>query len=118
MKFAEVQTFVSDIARAREFYEETLGLQLKQEHAEWLIFALGDVEFVVMGGATRQSNCHEYGKSACTVLCLETDDIDRDFLKLKQRGVSFFSEVKTVAQGRFVAFKDPDGNPLELIQKK
>jgi predicted enzyme related to lactoylglutathione lyase len=117
MKFAEVQTFVTDITRAREFYEVTLGLQLKQAHADWLIFALGGIEFVVMSGATRQGDCHEYGRRAGTVLCLETDDIDRDFCRLKQSGVSFFSEVKTVPQGRFVAFKDPDGTPLELIQR-
>ena len=117
MKFAEVQTFVTEIARAREFYEGILGLRLKQAHAYWLIFALGDIEFVVMGGAMRKSDCREYGKSACTVLCFETDDIERDFRKLKQRGVLFFSEVKTVPQGRFVAFRDPDGNPLELIQR-
>jgi predicted enzyme related to lactoylglutathione lyase len=30
MKLAEVQTFVSDLARARLFYESVLGLQIKQ----------------------------------------------------------------------------------------
>ena len=38
LTFGEVQTFVSDLAAARDFYERVLGLPLAEETDEWLIF--------------------------------------------------------------------------------
>ena len=111
-----MQTFVSDLSRARLFYESILGLEIKQASAHWIIFSLGSLEFVVMAGATLSAKLDTYGKTACTVLCFETDDIDRDYNQLQNKGVTFLSDVKTVPQGRFVAFADPDGNPIELIE--
>lgn len=116
MKLAEVQTFVSDLSRARMFYESTLGLQIKQSGPDWIIFSLGSIEFVVMAGATEHTRCDVYGKTACTALCFETDNIEHDYHKLKSQGVRFYSDINTVPQGRFVAFADPDGNPIELIE--
>lgn len=38
--------------------------------------------------------------------------------KLKSKGVRFFSEINEVTLGNYyVAFQDPEGNFLELIQK-
>jgi predicted enzyme related to lactoylglutathione lyase len=93
-----------------------LGLQIKQAGTNWIIFSVGSIEFVVMAGATIRANSHTYGKTACTVLCFETANIDRDYQKLQTQGVTFFSNINTVPQGRFVAFADPDGNPIELIE--
>ena len=58
-----------------------------------------------------------YGTECATVLCLLSDDIDQDYEALKAKGVRFFSEVNEVPEGRYVAFQDPNGNLLELIQK-
>lgn len=116
MKFAEVQTFVSDLSRARFFYESVLGFEVKRTGTDWIIFSLGRIEFVVMAGATTQAKSDTYGKTACTVLCFQTDDLDRVCLELKTKGVRFLTEIRTVSQGRFVAFSDPDGNPIELIE--
>ena len=116
LKLAEVQSFVSDLSRARVFYEQTLGLSLKQAGGSWLIFDLNGLEFIVMGGA-KPVNPPEYGSQAVTVLCLETPDIEQTVKNLRHAGVYFLTSIKRVAQGAFAAFKDPDGNMIELIQR-
>ena len=117
LSFGEVQSFVSDLGRARDFYERVLGLRLVKEAPKWLIFDISGTTLVVMAGARPRKYDGTYGSESGTVTCLMTDDIDRDYAELKAQGVSFFSEVNEVAEGRYVGFQDPDGNLLELIQK-
>lgn len=113
----EIQTFVSNLHTAREFYADTLGLELVGESDRYLVFDVGEVKFIVMPGARRGTPRTTYGGECATVLCLSTDDIERDYEALRRKGVRFFSKIRDVPQGRFVAFQDPDGNLLELIQK-
>ncbi|HXV41891.1 MAG TPA: VOC family protein [Anaerolineae bacterium] len=52
------------------------------------------------------------------MLCLKTENIFQDYEQLKAKGVQFFSGINEVAPGKYyVAFQDPEGNLLELIQK-
>jgi len=113
----EVQTFVSDLAGAKVFYADTLGLNLVGESERWLVFDVSGVEFIVMGGAQPGGPKGAYGMECATVLCLKSCDIEHDYEALKDKGVLFFSGVTEVPQGKFVAFQDPEGNLLELIQK-
>lgn len=117
LKIAEVQTFVSDLARAKTFYEETLGFILKQSGDDWLMYGVGGMELVLMAGAQPNADSAGYGKQARTVMCISTDDIVATHSELKAKGVEFFSDIKEVPQGRFAAFRDPDGNHIELIQR-
>ena len=117
LSFGEIQSFVSDLGRARDFYERILGLKAVKETPKWLIFDMSGTTLVIMAGARPRQYDDSYGSESGTVTCLLTDDIDRDYAKLKAQGVSFFSEVNKVPEGRYVGFQDPDGNLLELIQK-
>ncbi|MFC1573418.1 VOC family protein [Candidatus Eisenbacteria bacterium] len=117
LSFAEVQTFVSDLWSSREFYAGVLGLKLVRESDRWLIFSLNGSELVLMEGARPAPPRGPYGTECGTVVCLLSDDIQRDYDALKSCGVRFLSEITEVAEGKYVGFQDPDGNLLELIQK-
>jgi catechol 2,3-dioxygenase-like lactoylglutathione lyase family enzyme len=117
LEFGEIQTFVSNLAAARRFYVDTLGLKLIKETDDWLILNVSGNRFILMAGARPVTRQESYGTECATVLCLLSDDIDRDYEALKAKGIRFFSEVNEVPEGRYVAFQDPDGNLLELIQK-
>lgn len=117
LTFAEVQTFVSDLAESKEFYEGVLGLELREETERWLIFDVSGTTLIIMSGAERRPYGGQYGSKTGTVVCLISEDIDRDFATLKRQGVRFFSSVNEVPEGRYVGFQDPDGNLLELIQR-
>lgn len=118
LSFGEVQRFVSRLDLARAFYADTLGLRLVEESPDWLVFDIAGVEYIIMGGAAPGTMQTTYGRTCATVLCLKSTDIFADYAHLKARGVPFFTEVNEVAPGKyFVAFQDPEGNLLELIQK-
>ncbi len=117
LTFGEVQTFVSDLAAAKDFYERVLGLALTEETEKWLIFDVSGTTLIIMSGAERRPYEGRYGSKTGTVVCLLSEDIDRDYAALQEHGVQFFSSVNEVPEGRYVGFQDPDGNLLELIQK-
>ena len=53
-------------------------------------------------------------------VAFHTKDIDQEYERLKAKGVEFLSAVQTMKMGggitKFVCFKDPDGQILELIE--
>ena len=51
LELGEIQTFVSNLERAISFYEEKLGLNLKNKTDKWAIFDISGTEFVLMSNA-------------------------------------------------------------------
>ncbi|MEU7955072.1 VOC family protein, partial [Micromonospora chalcea] len=52
-------------------------------------------------------------------LVLESDDLDADVARLRERGVAFAEDsVQVVPWGRYVTFADPDGNGLVLQETR
>ncbi len=117
LSFGEIQTFVTDLGRAKEFYRDVLGLQLCAESPGWLVFDVSGVAFVVLPGGSPVARDRPYGSDCATVLCLRTSSVERERARLEGHGIRFLTPTKTVPQGRFAAFQDPDGNLLELIEK-
>jgi len=110
------QIAVSDLARARAFYEGALGLSPAAGPSDLA------VAYPCGGGSALhvyQSPAHA-GKSTATIARWDVDDIDRVVDELTARGVHFerYDEpVKTDARGihdsgygKVAWFKDPDGN--------
>ncbi|MDB4982843.1 MAG: hypothetical protein JWM82_3595 [Myxococcales bacterium] len=112
---------VKDLARARKFYEGTLGLTVTNaEGAEALTFKSGNASLIVYRS--------EYaGTNKATALNWNVgDELEKTVAALKERGVTYehydlpgmtrTGDVHT-AMGRFKSawFKDPDGNIIALM---
>src|SRR5437867_12281543 len=118
---SKVMSFVGTLnpARARKFYEETLGLAFVSDEP----FA---VMFEANGSMLRVQKVHELLPAKHTVLGWEVQDIRAEIEELTKRGVCFDRYeglshddlgVWTSPSGAKVAwFKDPDGNTLSLTQ--
>jgi len=111
---------VKDLDRARTFYEDTLGLRVKNE--------MGDEVLSMKSGDTLINvyRSEFAGTNKATVLTFQVDDLEREVRVLKQKGV-FFEHYDLpglqqqgdvyVAEGFKTAwFKDPDGNILSLAE--
>ena len=117
--FEDVRTvavYVSDTERAKRFYIEILGFQLRVQVHESLCFlasASGRVHVYLEGGHRAAPN----GPDATRLgFFLETEGPARDaFDRLKEAGVTLLDEApEEVGDGVFVfRFLDPDGNVLE-----
>jgi predicted enzyme related to lactoylglutathione lyase len=110
----------ADIARARKFYEEKVGLVAREEVAGGVIYECGNGSWVFLypsGGA---------GTSKASQAFWQVDDVEAEVADLRSRGVVFeeydLPGVKTVngiATGggaRAAWFKDSEGNILAVVQ--
>lgn len=107
---------VSDVSRARRFYEETLGL------APGLAGGQGDswwVEYDLPGGgclAITNTTGATPSAAAGGTIALEVEDLDRLMADLRARGVEFKSDVIAGPRCRMAVCLDSEGNSLVLHQ--
>lgn len=112
---------VKDLDRARQFYEETLGLKARE--------TMGGEVFEVESGDTRfEVYRSEFaGTNKATALNFEVDDIEDEVNTLKEKGIFFekYDVQGLTPKGDFYEgeggfrtawFKDPDGNILSLVE--
>jgi catechol 2,3-dioxygenase-like lactoylglutathione lyase family enzyme len=118
----EAALAVSDLQRARRFYEHQLGLVPGEEEEQGVRYpcAQGSGIFVYL-------SAENAGRSPATAAGWFVDDLDATIDELASRGVSFESYdhpgIKTDERGIFDAghfraawIKDPDGNTLAISQ--
>ncbi len=107
---------VRDVARARKFYEETLGLEVGMAGGQ------GDmhwVEYDLPGGgclALTNTTGHDPSAKAGGTIALEVDDLDRLVETLRGKGVTFQSDIIRGPRCRTVVCLDSEGNALLLHQ--
>jgi catechol 2,3-dioxygenase-like lactoylglutathione lyase family enzyme len=109
---------VSDLGRARKFYEETLGLKFMDESPGGIRFQAGNGTWVFVYPSQYA------GTNQATCMSFEVDDIQATVKELRDRGVTFedydFPGLKTVdgiadlGQEKAAWFKDLDGNILAI----
>ena len=114
---------VSDMNRAREFYEGKLGLALSEQSVpDELLYTCADSTDIVV----YLSPAHA-GQGSATIAAWEVDDLDLEMDVLLSKGVDFESydepDLKTDARGvaqlhgsRIAWLKDPDGNTFAISQ--
>src|SRR5256885_14562845 len=74
---------VANVARARKFYEGTLGLKPKEEYAGGVIYECGKGSWVFMYPSAGA------GTSKASTAFLAVDDVAAEVRELKARGVVF-----------------------------
>jgi predicted enzyme related to lactoylglutathione lyase len=112
---------VSNVTRARKFYEEKIGLIPTEEYAGGVIYECGSASRVFMypsGGA---------GTSKASTAFWAVDDVAAEVAELKARGVVFeeydmpgIKTVNSIATGggaKTAWFKDTEGNILAISQR-
>jgi len=105
---------VTDVARARAFYEGLLGLKVGHQ----VEFAPGQwwIEYDVAGQALAISNAMP-GKPA-SALALEVVDLDAALATVKAAGTPISQDLMEFTPCRMFIVQDPDGNELTLHQRK
>ena len=114
---------VSDMARAREFYEGKLGLSVSIDSADNVQYRCAEDSVLHIYLSPEHA-----GKCTATLASWGVDDVERVVDELNTRGVTFerYDEgpiitdekgIATFEGGAKVAyFRDPDGNTLSIAQ--
>ena len=105
---------VTDVARARKFYEGLLGLKTGKQ----LEFAPGQwwIEYDIAGQALAISNAMPGTPSAS--LNLEVANLDEAIVAARAAGTPIAFEIMEFPPCRIFGIKDPDGNQIGLHQLK
>ena len=111
----------TDVARARQFYEQKLGFKPTQERPNGVIY-----EFA-RGTACFLYETQHAGTSKASQAFWQVEDIQAEVTELKSLGVrferyeGFVQDEKGIfrEEGPFIAwFKDPAGNVLSMLQER
>jgi catechol 2,3-dioxygenase-like lactoylglutathione lyase family enzyme len=111
---------VDDVAKAREFYEGTLGLRVSDEHGMLVLHLAGDRDTLIYPK-------DDHKPATYTILNFPVPDIDEAVDELASRGVhferydGFEQDEKGISRanggGPSIAwFTDPSGNVLSVLE--
>ncbi|HRA75520.1 MAG TPA: VOC family protein [Propionicimonas sp.] len=110
---------VSDLQRARGFYEGILGLVTEGDSPDGLLYQVGTGSILVYPSAYAGTN-----KATAVSFRVSEDDFDAVVGDLRGKGVSFQTfefagiswedGVATTGSSRSVWFEDPDGNIINV----
>jgi predicted enzyme related to lactoylglutathione lyase len=112
---------VSDMARARKFYEQKVGLKPKEEYAGGVIYECGKSSWAFMYPSAGA------GTSKASTAFWAVDDVAAEVAELKSRGVVFeeydmpgiktVNSIATAGGAKTAWFKDSEGNILAISQR-
>ena len=113
---------VADVARARKFYEEKVGLSPKKEAAGGIIYECGRGSWVFMYPSSGA------GTSKASTAFWPVDDIEAEVAELKRRGIvfeeydmpdmRFVNSIATAGDAKAAWFKDSEGNIMAIVQQE
>ena len=109
-----------DVDRARKFYEDKVGLKPKHETSAGVIYEFAE------GTACFLYPTSNAGTSKASQAFWQVEDIEREVIELKRRGVVFEeydmpgmkneNSIYTGGGAKAAWFKDSEGNTLAVIQ--
>jgi catechol 2,3-dioxygenase-like lactoylglutathione lyase family enzyme len=109
---------VDDLAQARKFYGETLGVRVSEQHGMLTLHLAGGRDTLVYPKP-------DYTPATYTVLIFHVDDIEAAVGELTKQGVQFErydgmdQDERGISRGGgplAAWFKDPAGNIVEVLQ--
>lgn len=112
---------VADVARARKFYEDKIGLKAKEQYAGGVIYECGAGSWVFMYPSAGA------GTSRASTAFWAVDDVAAAVAELRARGVVFeeydmpglktHNGIATAGGAKTAWFKDTEGNILAISQR-
>ena len=108
-----VSFLTQDIARAKQFYADVLGLELETEGDSDMELRAGQVTLDIFD----PSSIGQPFAPSPAGLALRVPDVDAARAELEAKGVVFDGETIVTGVCRQAWFKDPDGNALMLHRR-
>jgi len=121
LRTAPIRAYIpaSNMARARKFYEQTVGLVPKEEFAGGVVYECGGAEVFMYPTPNA-------GTSKASQAFWQVDDVEAEVAALKARGVVFEeydmpgvtmkNSIATGGGARTAWFKDTEGNIMAISQ--
>ena len=108
-----VSFLTQDLARAKRFYTEVLGLEVETEGESDMELACGQVTLDIFD----PSSIGQPFAPSPAGLALRVPDVDAARAELEAQGVEFDGETIETSVCKQAWFKDPDGNAIMLHRR-
>ena len=124
-KVGTVSVFVEDQQRAKAFYTEKLGMELRTDaplypgsEARWVAVAPAGAQTEIILYLPDENWEHYQGVvGKSQALTLTVEDVQATYADLVAKGVSFVSEPDVQPWGTFAILIDSEGNTLIMVQQ-
>ena len=106
---------VTEVKRARSFYEDVLGLSVSEEmmSGQWIEYSVGDDTLAIANVGDTWTPSDQG-----TAAAFEVEDFDEAIKRLKDRNVRFAAEAFETPCCHMAVVQDPDGNKLMIHKLK
>lgn len=112
-KIGQIAITVDDLARARDFYQNTLGMKFLFDAGNLVFFKCGDIRLMLITAEKPEPR-------GGTILYYKVDNIHATYACLKLRGVAFLDEPHLIARMPdhdlwMVFLKDTEDNTIGVM---
>ena len=112
-KIGQIAITVDDVARAKNFYKDTLGMKFLFDAGNLAFFQCGEVRLMI-------STSEKPEPRGGTILYFKVEDIQETFASLKEKNVEIMQAPHLIAKmpdhDLWMGFlKDPEGNTLGVM---
>ena len=105
-RLLHVVSFTTDMATSRRFYRDAMGLGVGADTPFMVNFSHDGAGLMLLAVQPTQRREVE--------LCFEAERVSAVVESLRVRGVEFIDELRHLAFGSVIHFRDPEGNTVEL----
>ncbi len=105
---------VADLDTQVVFYQEVIGLRLIRKNESWAVFDAGGGAIFELSAGGERSSLPKTSRQQSLVAGFRVENLAEEVRLLREKGVSFLSEIESYKSSRWVKFADPEGNILEL----
>jgi predicted enzyme related to lactoylglutathione lyase len=104
---------VQDMARAKRFYAETLGIRSPNLDSEWPEFETGNVSLYLVDPTAIGGEFAPH----TSFIALRVPDVAETRTQLEAKGVEFQGEIRDTGVCHMAFFSDSEGNALMLHRR-
>ncbi|HKZ54974.1 MAG TPA: VOC family protein [Anaerolineales bacterium] len=112
-RIAVVALWAEDVPTATHFYRDVIGLPLAPHHSERPHFDVAGTTLTILPG--RPIPPEQPAPARFPTVAFAVDDLDRAVARLQARHVELPWGIEADSTSRWVMFRDPAGNLVELV---
>ena len=113
-KFAVIALWAEDVQACAHFYRDVIGLSLLPHHGGRLHFDVDGVYLTILKGTPSAAQNAE--PERFPLFALSVEDLDAMIDQLEKHNVEMPWGIENNGASRWVMFRDPGGNLVELVQ--
>jgi len=110
-KVSHIWLYVKDTQKSIQFYRDIIGFKVVETFPDGALLKAGEI----LIGVHREEDDRKSLLGGTSVI-IYTQNIQKGYGILRQRGVTFLTQIEKEPYGLIASFKDPDGYLLELWQ--